>query len=62
MAPVVLVHWRVTGGWKWWEVVTRLRVVEHEVATPTLTSLGERVHFAHPRCARVVPRLWVPML
>lgn len=38
----------VTGEWMWREVVTRLRAVEHEAATPTLTSLGERVHFARP--------------
>ena len=48
MAVYVLVAGGYCGGWAWREVVALLRAVGHEVHTPTLTGLGERVHLAHP--------------
>jgi pimeloyl-ACP methyl ester carboxylesterase len=48
MATFVLVHGSLHGGWCWRRVVPRLRAAGHEVFTPTLTGLGERVHLAHP--------------
>jgi pimeloyl-ACP methyl ester carboxylesterase len=44
MATFVLVHGGWQGGWSWRRVVPHLRVSGHEVYTPTLTGLGERVH------------------
>jgi pimeloyl-ACP methyl ester carboxylesterase len=35
------------GGWCWKRVVPLLRAAGHEVFTPNLTGLGERVHLAH---------------
>jgi len=48
MATLVLVHGGWGGGWLWQDVSRRLRAAGHEVYTPTLTGLGERVHLAHP--------------
>jgi pimeloyl-ACP methyl ester carboxylesterase len=48
MATFVLVHGAFTGGWYWRETAHALRQHGHEVLTPTLTGLGERVHLAHP--------------
>ena len=48
MATFVLVHGAVVGGWCWRWVTPHLRAVGHEVYTPTLTGLGERVHLAGP--------------
>lgn len=48
MAVLVLVHGGWAGGWQWREVANRLRAAGHEVFTPTLTGLGERVHLASP--------------
>ena len=48
MATYVLVHGGWAGGWQWREVATRLRAAGHDVYTPTLTGLGERVHLASP--------------
>ena len=48
MATFVLVHGSMHGGWCWKKVAPLLRVAGHEVYTPTLTGLGERVHLAHP--------------
>jgi pimeloyl-ACP methyl ester carboxylesterase len=48
MATIVLVHGGWTGGWNWQGVARRLRAAGHEVYTPTLTGLGERVHLATP--------------
>jgi pimeloyl-ACP methyl ester carboxylesterase len=48
MATFVLVHGSMHGGWCWKRVVPLLRAAGHEVVTPTLTGLGERVHLAHP--------------
>jgi pimeloyl-ACP methyl ester carboxylesterase len=36
------------GGWCWQRLSPLLRAAGHEVYTPTLTGLGERVHLAHP--------------
>ena len=44
MATIVLVHGGTSGGWAWKPIASRLRDKGHEVYTPTLTGLGERVH------------------
>jgi len=44
MATIVLVHGGTSGGWVWKPIASRLREEGHEVYTPTLTGLGERVH------------------
>lgn len=48
MAIFVLVHGACVGGWCWRWVAPELRAAGHEVYTPTLTGLGERVHLASP--------------
>ncbi|HEY7020125.1 MAG TPA: alpha/beta fold hydrolase [Ktedonobacterales bacterium] len=48
MATIVIVHGMFDGGWSWRRVAALLRAAGHEVHTPTLTGLGERVHLAHP--------------
>jgi pimeloyl-ACP methyl ester carboxylesterase len=48
MTSFVLVHGAWNGGWCWKRVAPLLRVAGHEVYTPTLTGLGERVHLATP--------------
>lgn len=48
MSTFVIVHGAWTGGWSWARVRSRLRAAGHEVFTPTLTGLGERVHLARP--------------
>lgn len=48
MATLVIVHGAMAGGWQWQRVRPLLRAAGHEVYTPTLTGLGERVHLAHP--------------
>lgn len=48
MTTYVLVHGASAGGFVWRDVAKRLRHVGHDVYTPTLTGLGERVHLAHP--------------
>jgi pimeloyl-ACP methyl ester carboxylesterase len=48
MATFVLVHGAWHGGWCWKKVAPLLRAVGHDVYTPTLTGLGERVHLASP--------------
>jgi len=44
MATIVLVHGGTSGGWVWKPIASKLRNEGHEVYTPTLTGLGERVH------------------
>ena len=44
MATIVLVHGGTSGGWAWKPIASKLREKGHEVYTPTLTGLGERVH------------------
>jgi pimeloyl-ACP methyl ester carboxylesterase len=46
VATFVLVHGAWHGGWCWTRVAPRLRAKGHEVFTPTLTGLGERIHLA----------------
>lgn len=46
MGTFVLVPGAWLGGWCWRRVTGRLRDAGHEVYTPTLTGLGERVHLA----------------
>ncbi len=48
MATVVLVHGAKYGSWSWQRLTPFLRAAGHEVSTPSLTGLGERVHLAHP--------------
>jgi pimeloyl-ACP methyl ester carboxylesterase len=48
MATFVLVHGTTGGGWVWKRIALRLRDAGHEVYTPTLTGLGERVHLLTP--------------
>jgi pimeloyl-ACP methyl ester carboxylesterase len=44
VATIVLVHGGTSGGWVWKPIASKLRDEGHEVYTPTLTGLGERVH------------------
>lgn len=48
IATFILVHGSMHGGWSWKRVTPLLRAAGHEVYTPTLTGLGERVHLARP--------------
>jgi pimeloyl-ACP methyl ester carboxylesterase len=48
MATFVLVAGAWHGGWCWKRVRPLLRKAGHEVFTPTLTGLGERVHLLSP--------------
>jgi pimeloyl-ACP methyl ester carboxylesterase len=48
MATIVIVHGGYHGGWRWKEVRLALQAAGHEVYSPTLTGLGERVHLATP--------------
>ena len=49
MANYVFVAGGGWGGFIWREVASRLRGHGHEVFTPTLTGVGERVHLATPQ-------------
>ena len=49
MATYVFVAGGGYGGYIWRRVASRLRVRRHDVFTPTLTGLGERVHLATPQ-------------
>jgi pimeloyl-ACP methyl ester carboxylesterase len=46
--PFVMVHPAWHGGWCWKKVLPLLRAAGHDVFTPTLTGLGERVHLLSP--------------
>ena len=48
MAIFVLVHGGYAGSWIWREVRKGLWQAGHEVYTPSLTGMGERVHLANP--------------
>jgi hypothetical protein len=48
MATFVLVHGEFHARWCWRKVIPLLRAAGHDVYTPTLTGLGERVHLATP--------------
>lgn len=49
MTTFVIVHGGWGGGWEWRWVAQRLTTLGHEVVTPTLTGLGDRVHLAGPQ-------------
>jgi len=49
MATYVFVAGGGWGGFIWREVTCRLRKLGHDVFTPTLTGVGERVHLASPQ-------------
>ena len=49
MATYVFVAGGGWGGFIWREVASRLRTLGHDVFTPTLTGVGERVHLASPQ-------------
>ena len=44
LSTIVLVHGGTSGGWAWKPIASKLRGEGHEVYTPTLTGVGERVH------------------
>ena len=48
MNTFVIVHGAWAGGWFFQETARFLRAAGHEVYTPTLTGIGERVHLGHP--------------
>jgi pimeloyl-ACP methyl ester carboxylesterase len=48
LSTFVLVHGGWLGGWVWKHVTPALCAAGHDVFTPTLTGLGERVHIATP--------------
>lgn len=48
MTTYVLVHGTWAGSWVWQQVARLLRQAGHEVYTPSLTGIGERVHLATP--------------
>jgi pimeloyl-ACP methyl ester carboxylesterase len=48
VANFVLVHGAWIGGWYWRPIAQALRKAGHEVYTPTMTGLGERIHLMHP--------------
>lgn len=48
MATYVLVHGAWSGAYTWRHVRPLLREAGHDVYTPTLTGLGERVHLTSP--------------
>jgi pimeloyl-ACP methyl ester carboxylesterase len=48
MTTYVLVHGAWHGGWCWQRVAKLLREKSHDVYTPTLTGVGDRLHLASP--------------
>ncbi len=56
MAAIVLVPGAWLGGWCWRRATPPLRGAGHEVYTPTLTGLGERVHLGAPDTDLDAPR------
>lgn len=48
MATFVIVHGMWSGGWYFQPTARLLRAAGHEVFTPTLTGVGERVHLGSP--------------
>ncbi|HEX6068979.1 MAG TPA: alpha/beta fold hydrolase [Longimicrobiaceae bacterium] len=49
MATFVIVHGWWSGGWIFQPIARLLRASGHEVFTPTVTGVGERVHLASPQ-------------
>jgi len=54
MATFVLVPGACCGGWSWKKLALLLRAAGHDVHTPTLTGLGERVHLTGPGINRAI--------
>ena len=48
MSTFLLVHGAWSGGWAWKKLRPLLRARGHDVFSPTLTGLGERVHLTSP--------------
>ena len=48
METYLIVHGGWAGGWYFKDTAKILRAAGHEVYTPTLTGIGERVHLGHP--------------
>lgn len=48
MTTYVIVHGSWAGGWYFGDTARLMREEGHEVYTPTLTGISERVHLAHP--------------
>ena len=48
MATYVLIPGGYGGAWQWRKIVQILTGAGHEVITPSLTGMGERVHLANP--------------
>jgi pimeloyl-ACP methyl ester carboxylesterase len=48
MATFVLVPGGFSGSWVWRDIIKPLWAAGHEVYTPSLTGMGERVHLANP--------------
>src|SRR5690606_23173943 len=48
VATIVIVHGWWSGGWYFQTTARKLRASGHEVYTPTVTGVGERVHLASP--------------
>jgi pimeloyl-ACP methyl ester carboxylesterase len=49
VATFVLIQGAFVGNWCWRWVTPGLRAAGHDVYTPSLTGLGERVHLASPQ-------------
>jgi len=47
MATFILVHGAFIGGWAYCRVASLLRANGHQVFSPTLTGIAERVHLLH---------------
>ena len=48
IATFVIVHGGWGGGWEWDDVAQLLRERDHQVFTPTLAAMGDRVHERAP--------------
>src|SRR5690606_28713335 len=48
VATIVIVDGWWSGGWYFQTTARKLRASGHEVYTPTVTGVGERVHLASP--------------
>jgi pimeloyl-ACP methyl ester carboxylesterase len=48
VATIVCIHGGFGGGWEWRAVAQNLTAKGHDVFTPTLTGMGERVHLLRP--------------
>jgi pimeloyl-ACP methyl ester carboxylesterase len=48
VATIVCIHGGFGGGWEWRGVARKLTAMGHEVFTPTMTGMGERIHLLRP--------------